>query len=80
MNECFFPLISAEIVVKPRVCRWKISGKKKDLKTGRTKLTVELEVVLIDKMGLVGVKRKRLNGDAFLYKHVCEDILKLAGL
>lgn len=46
-------------------------------------MTVELEIVLIE-MGnqerLVGVKRKRLSGDAFMYKKVCEQILRLAGL
>lgn len=46
-------------------------------------MTVELEVVWIEmgnKERLVGVKRKRLNGDAFLYKKVCEQVLQLAGL
>lgn len=61
--------------------RWKISGRKKD-EFNRT-MTVELEIVWIE-MGnrekLVGVKRKRLNGDAFLYKKVCELVLQLAGL
>lgn len=44
---------------------------------------MELEVVWIEmgnKEKLVGVKRKRLNGDAFLYKKVCEQVLQLAGL
>ncbi|VDN02999.1 unnamed protein product [Thelazia callipaeda] len=60
---------------------WKISGWKKD-EFNRV-MTVELEVVLIEmgnKEELVGVKRKRLNGDAFLYKKVCEQVLRLAGL
>ncbi len=39
-----------------------------------------MEVVFIEHLNVVGVKRKRLNGDAFLYKRVCEDILKLASL
>ncbi|VDD91241.1 unnamed protein product [Enterobius vermicularis] len=60
---------------------WKITGKKRD-DCGRF-MTVELEIVLIE-MGnqerLVGVKRKRLSGDAFMYKKVCEQILRLAGL
>uniref|UniRef100_A0A914VBR2 non-specific serine/threonine protein kinase n=1 Tax=Plectus sambesii TaxID=2011161 RepID=A0A914VBR2_9BILA len=58
---------------------WKVSGKKKDV-AGRTLLMVEMEVVMIDSLDMVGVKRKRLNGDAFLYKRVCEDVLRLAGL
>uniref|UniRef100_A0A0N5ALL1 non-specific serine/threonine protein kinase n=1 Tax=Syphacia muris TaxID=451379 RepID=A0A0N5ALL1_9BILA len=60
---------------------WKITGRKRD-DCGRS-MTVELEIVLIE-MGnqdrLVGVKRKRLSGDSFLYKKVCEQILRLAGL
>ncbi|MFH4975438.1 hypothetical protein AB6A40_002147 [Gnathostoma spinigerum] len=60
---------------------WKISGKKKD---GRMRtMTFELEVVLIEignEQKLVGVKRKRLNGDSFMYKKVCEQVLRLAGL
>ncbi|VDK50482.1 unnamed protein product [Anisakis simplex] len=60
---------------------WKISGKKRD--EFNRLMTVELEVVLIelgDKKQLVGVKRKRLSGDAFMYKKVCEQVLQLAGL
>ncbi|MCP9266098.1 Alpha-ketoglutarate-dependent dioxygenase alkB-like 6 [Dirofilaria immitis] len=48
---------------------WKISGRRKD--EFNRMMTVELEVVWIEmgnKEKLVGVKRKRLNGDAFLYK------------
>ncbi|KAI1726379.1 protein kinase domain-containing protein [Ditylenchus destructor] len=56
---------------------WKISGCKQG-PGGQT--TVELEVVLIDGMEYVGVKRTRLNGDAFIYKKLCEEILRLAGL
>ncbi|VDO45276.1 unnamed protein product [Onchocerca flexuosa] len=60
---------------------WKISGRRKD--EFNRMMTVELEVVWIEmgnKEKLVGVKRKRLNGDAFLYKKVCEQVLQLAGL
>lgn len=60
---------------------WKISGRKED-ERGRV-MTVELEVVWIEmgnKERLVGVKRKRLSGDAFMYKRVCEQVLQLAGL
>uniref|UniRef100_A0A8R1TUI5 non-specific serine/threonine protein kinase n=1 Tax=Onchocerca volvulus TaxID=6282 RepID=A0A8R1TUI5_ONCVO len=60
---------------------WKISGRRKD--EFNRMMTVELEVVWTEmgnKEKLVGVKRKRLNGDAFLYKKVCEQVLQLAGL
>ncbi|CAJ0572058.1 unnamed protein product, partial [Mesorhabditis spiculigera] len=56
---------------------WKISGSKQ---TGTQKMTVELEVVIVESLGYVGIKRKRLNGDAFLYKRVCEQVLQMAGL
>ncbi len=58
---------------------WKIHGKSKDGR-GRINLTLELEVVIVETLGTVGVRRKRLNGDSFMYKRVCEDILKLASL
>ncbi|CAD6194499.1 unnamed protein product [Caenorhabditis auriculariae] len=56
---------------------WKISGQKKDA-TGS--MTVELEVVFLENCNTVGIKRKRLNGDAFLYKKVCEKVLQMADL
>nr|CDJ94884.1 CRE-PIG-1 protein [Haemonchus contortus] len=58
--------------------RWKISGKQKD-KAGHA-LTVELEVVVVQNMGKIGIRRKRLCGDAFLYKKVWEQILRMAAL
>jgi len=58
---------------------WTIRGKAKDT-NGRTTLTLELEVVFIDRLNMVGIRRKRLNGESFMYKRVCEDILNLAGL
>ncbi|KAK0399201.1 hypothetical protein QR680_002936 [Steinernema hermaphroditum] len=57
---------------------WKIFGKQKDM-TGRV-MTVELEVVLVESLQSVGIQRRRLNGDAFLYKKVCEEVLRLAGI
>ena len=59
--------------------RWKIHGKAKD-RSGRTNLTLELEVVHVEHLNVVGVRRKRLNGDSFMYKRVCEEILNLACL
>ncbi|KAE9413738.1 hypothetical protein Angca_003659, partial [Angiostrongylus cantonensis] len=64
--------------IKYELNGWKISGKQKD-KAGHA-LTVELEVVVVENIGKIGIRRKRLNGDAFLYKKVCEQILKMAGL
>ncbi|VDP39800.1 unnamed protein product [Heligmosomoides polygyrus] len=64
--------------MKFEVNGWKISGKQKD-KAGHS-LTVELEVVIVENMGKIGIRRKRLCGDAFLYKKVCEQILRMAGL
>uniref|UniRef100_A0A0K0F2L8 non-specific serine/threonine protein kinase n=1 Tax=Strongyloides venezuelensis TaxID=75913 RepID=A0A0K0F2L8_STRVS len=58
---------------------WKISGQKYNV-LGKLVMSVELEVVLIENMPYVGVKRKRLTGDSFLYKKLCEQILNLAGL
>uniref|UniRef100_A0A0N4ZCJ0 non-specific serine/threonine protein kinase n=1 Tax=Parastrongyloides trichosuri TaxID=131310 RepID=A0A0N4ZCJ0_PARTI len=58
---------------------WKLSGQKYNV-LGKLVMSVELEVVLIENMPYVGVKRKRLTGDCFLYKKLCEQILSLAGL
>lgn len=54
-------------------CRWKVSGSKKNV-TGGGQTTVELEVVTIENMDYVGVKRKRIQGDAFTYKNICEEV------
>ncbi|CAI5447874.1 unnamed protein product [Caenorhabditis angaria] len=40
-------------------------------------MSVELEVVKVQICDTVGIRRKRLKGDAFLYKKVCERILQL---
>lgn len=57
---------------------WKVSGKQKD--GAGSWMTVELEVVILESYGKVGIRRKRLNGDAFLYKKVCEKILLMANI
>ncbi|CAD5219334.1 unnamed protein product [Bursaphelenchus okinawaensis] len=54
---------------------WKISGSDE-----RKLIAVEMEVVWIEEMKKIGVKRKRLTGDAFVYKKVCEEVLKMAKL
>ncbi|CCD69087.1 Maternal embryonic leucine zipper kinase [Caenorhabditis elegans] len=41
-------------------------------------MTVELEIVRLQMFDKVGIRRKRLKGDAFMYKKVCEKILQMA--
>ncbi|CAI2351290.1 unnamed protein product [Caenorhabditis sp. 36 PRJEB53466] len=43
-------------------------------------MTVELEVVRLQIFDTVGIRRKRLKGDAFMYKKVCEQILDMANV
>ena len=45
---------------------------------GKVKLAFDLEVVQIHKMNLMGVRRKRVKGDMWHYKRLCEDILGAA--
>ncbi|KAH6934445.1 hypothetical protein HPB50_024234 [Hyalomma asiaticum] len=45
---------------------------------GEAKLTFELEIVKVQQPGLLGIARKRLTGDAWHYKRVCEEVLKLS--
>ena len=44
------------------------------------KLAFDLEVVQLQKMAVVGVYRKRVKGDTWSYKSVCEDVLRSARL
>ncbi|XP_018021470.1 maternal embryonic leucine zipper kinase [Hyalella azteca] len=53
-----------------------LRGKVED-KVGGARLSFELEVVLVARLNLVGVRRKRLKGDAWIYKRVCEEVLRL---
>ncbi|XP_037083882.1 maternal embryonic leucine zipper kinase-like [Pollicipes pollicipes] len=46
---------------------------------GKAKLSFELEVCMIGSLNVVGIRRKRLEGDAWCYKRICEQVLKLAG-
>ncbi|EGT51474.1 hypothetical protein CAEBREN_07911 [Caenorhabditis brenneri] len=41
-------------------------------------MTVELEIVRLHMFDKVGIRRKRLKGDGFMYKKVCEMILSMA--
>ena len=49
--------------------------------TSRKVCSFELEVCLLkgisDVKPLVGIRRKRLKGDAWVYKRVCEEVLAL---
>lgn len=56
-----------------------LQGKMRD-NHGKVKLTFELEVCLIPRVDLVGVRRKRLRGDLWYYKRICEEVLALAAL
>ncbi|CAD5226346.1 unnamed protein product [Bursaphelenchus xylophilus] len=64
-----------QLNLKVKTSGWKVSGT--DDQRG---VTVEMEVVWIEEMKKIGVKRKRLTGDAFVYKKVCEEVLKMAKL
>ncbi|KAH7983116.1 hypothetical protein HPB52_009306 [Rhipicephalus sanguineus] len=44
---------------------------------GKVQLTFELEVVQVQQPELLGIRRKRLTGDAWHYKRVCEEVLKI---
>lgn len=45
---------------------------------GGAKLNFELEVCRVPRLNVVGIRRKRLKGDAWIYKKVCEEVLRLA--
>jgi len=45
--------------------------------SGTAKLSFELEVCRIPNLNVVGIRRKRLKGDAWCYKKVCEEVLRL---
>ncbi|KAK3696487.1 hypothetical protein QZH41_011798 [Actinostola sp. cb2023] len=45
---------------------------------GKVILEFEMEVCLIPKMELIGIRRKRMKGDTWAYKKICENILASA--
>ena len=53
--------------------RWKVSGSRKNSNDPQKDATVELEVVSIEGLQYVGVKRRRLHGEPFTYKRICEE-------
>ncbi|XP_077504888.1 maternal embryonic leucine zipper kinase-like isoform X2 [Amblyomma americanum] len=56
--------------------RYTLRGKIRD-EWGKVQLTFELEVVQVPQPELLGIRRKRLTGDAWHYKRVCEEVLKV---
>ena len=46
--------------------------------SGGSRLSFELEVCRVARLNLIGIRRKRLKGDAWKYKKVCEEVLRLA--
>jgi len=48
--------------------------------SGLAKLSFELEVVRIPNLNVVGIRRKRLKGDAWCYKRVCEEVLRMTAV
>ena len=57
--------------------RYALRGKVRD-DVGGAKLSFELEVCRVPHLDVVGIRRKRLKGDAWIYKRVCEEVLRLA--
>lgn len=45
---------------------------------GKVQLAFDLEVVQVQKQSMLGVLRKRVKGDTWHYKRLCEDIMKAA--
>uniref|UniRef100_A0A0K2TXA4 non-specific serine/threonine protein kinase n=1 Tax=Lepeophtheirus salmonis TaxID=72036 RepID=A0A0K2TXA4_LEPSM len=56
-----------------------LRGKVRDA-SGISKLSFELEVCRIPNLNVIGIRRKRLKGDAWCYKKVCEEVLRLAAV
>ncbi|KAM3865496.1 maternal embryonic leucine zipper kinase [Diretmus argenteus] len=47
---------------------------------GKVTMAFELEVCLLQRTEVVGVRRQRLKGDAWVYKHLVEDVLSTSGI
>ena len=74
--------LAKALVAKGIPCQQKgyiLRGKIKDA-SGFAKLSFELEVCRIPNLNVVGIRRKRLKGDAWCYKKVCEEVLRLAAV
>lgn len=60
-------------------CSYTLRGKISDER--KIKLRFELEVCQLPKhRSAVGIRRKRLQGDAWYYKRVCEEVLRQASI
>merc|ERR1711915_987748 len=71
--------LTRALIAKGIPCQQKgyiLRGKIKDA-SGMAKLSFELEVCRIPNLNVVGIRRKRLKGDAWCYKKVCEEVLKM---
>jgi maternal embryonic leucine zipper kinase len=77
LHELTRALISKGIPCQQKgyILRGKISDP-----SGLAKLSFELEVCKIPNLNLVGIRRKRLKGDAWCYKKVCEEVLRMAAV
>ncbi len=74
--------LTRALVSKGISCQQKgyiLRGKIRD-SSGFAKLSFELEVCRIPNLNVVGIRRKRLKGDAWCYKKVCEEVLRLAAV
>ncbi|XP_032398550.1 LOW QUALITY PROTEIN: maternal embryonic leucine zipper kinase [Etheostoma spectabile] len=47
---------------------------------GKVTMAFELEVCLLQRLEIVGIRRQRLKGDAWVYKHLVEDILSTSSI
>ncbi|XP_034714341.1 maternal embryonic leucine zipper kinase [Etheostoma cragini] len=47
---------------------------------GKVTMAFELEVCLLQRPEIVGIRRQRLKGDAWVYKHLVEDILSTSSI
>jgi hypothetical protein len=56
-----------------------LKGKIRD-DAGNLKLSFELEVCWVGPTKVIGIRRKRLRGDVWAYKRVCEEVLGMAAL
>jgi len=71
--------LTRALVFKGIACQQKgyiLRGKIND-PSGLAKLSFELEVCRIPNLNVVGIRRKRLKGDAWCYKKVCEEVLRM---
>ena len=74
--------LTKALVSKGIPCQQKgyvVRGKIKDA-SGLAQLSFELEVCRIPNLNVVGIRRKRLKGDAWCYKKVCEEVLRMAAV